>query len=138
MAWTATVVQYDKPNNIVHLHFSESVSGAVLDNQYPVPLGAPATFIGDLAASVIAQLTAQQAAAGAIPTPGQPITPTAPVIDPNAALKAAFLTQFTQLQQMQRAIAVSLKTTADADYVTLLGNVKTAFAANQAILLPLV
>ena len=142
MSWSAVVQGTDTQNQIVHLLFTESVTGQTFANQYPIPLGAPATFLGDLVAQVIAQLTAQQTVSTAIPQPGQIVTPTPPPVPPapdlNAAIKTQFLADYTLLKQMQTAIAHNILTAADLTFTAQLAKVTTEFAANQAILLPLI
>jgi hypothetical protein len=141
MAWSAVVQGTDTQNQIVHLLFTESVTGQTFANQYPIPLGAPATFLGDLVAQVIAQLTAQQSVSTAIPQPGEVVLPTpTPVIvpDPNAAMKAQFLADYQLLKQMQTAIAHNILTAADLTFTAQLAKVTSELAANQAILLPLI
>jgi hypothetical protein len=139
MAWSAVVKASD--SQIVHLLFTESVSGKTFDNQYPIPLGASATFVPDLVAQVIAQLTAQQTAVSAIPAAGQTVIPTpAPVavIDPNAAIKAQFLADYALLRQMQTAISHNILLATDLTFTAQLAKVNSELAANQAILLPLI
>jgi hypothetical protein len=139
MSWSCIVKAAD--SQVVHLLFTESVTGQTFDNQYPIPLGAPATFVPDLVAQVIAQLTAQQAAVSAIPAPGQTVIPTpTPVIvpDPNAAVKAQFLIDYTLLRQMQTAIAHNILLATDLTFTAQLAKVNSELAANQAILLPLI
>jgi hypothetical protein len=139
MSWSCIVKAAD--SQVVHLLFTESVTGQTFDNQYPIPLGAPATFVPDLVAQVIAQLTAQQAAVTAIPAPGQIVVPTpAPVavIDPNAAIKAQFLADYALLRQMQTAVSHNILAAADLALAAQQLKVTNELTANSAILLPLI
>jgi hypothetical protein len=140
MSWSVLVLATDA-NNAVNLQFTDSVSGKIYTNWYPIPPGAPATFIPDTAATVIANLTAQQAAVSAVPAPGQPVIPTPipmPVIDPNAAIKTQFLTDYTLLKQMQVAISHNILLATDLTFTAQLAKVTSELSANSAILLPLI
>ncbi len=139
MSWFAKIVDFNKENRAVNLLFTEDSTGKTYANQYVIPLGAPATWIGDLVAQIIKQLSAQDTAATTIPSIGGTVIPTPePIVvpDPDAKMKDDFLAEWTQLRQMQVAINHGIKSASDLDYIALLSKVTSDFAAKQSILLP--
>lgn len=141
MSWTATVLSKSSDTNgnqIVGLHFDDG-AGHTYDVNNFIPFGAPSTQLADFTADMITKLTAQQTVMSAAPSVGSTVTPTpAAATDQNATTKATFLADYLLLKQYQAAISHGLLTNLDLTYVAQLAKVVGEFAANKAILLPLV
>jgi len=139
---TATVInswQDNSGNSVVALHFVTNTQ--TFDINDPVPLGAPPTQVPDFVAGICNNLANQAVAFSTVPAAGEVIVPTPPatvVPDPNAAIKNQFQQDYLVLRQCKALINNAVLSAADTTCVAQQTTVNAEFAANRAILLPLV